>query len=150
MLTEILIILFSAIFFVWHRFNFSYWKRHNVKYIEPSPLIGNVTLKLSFFELLQKLYQAEGLENEKAIGIYVAHRPALLIKDLDLIKRIMIKNFNNFADHVVQPDAAHDRLTAENLFFTSAAKWKELRPRMSPIFSSGKIKLMYTLMGEVS
>ena len=150
MLTIILAVLLAIVLFVWHYYLFSYWKRHNVKFVKPAPIRGNANLKISFFDQIHEIYKSEGFENEPVVAAYLMHRPILVLRDLDLIKRIMIKNFYDFADHVITPDAVHDRLAAENLFFTNATKWKALRPRLTPLLSSGKIKQMYMLMKEVN
>lgn len=150
MLIEIILLTLSIVLFTWHQYNFQYWKRRNVKYIQPRPFMGSVNLKYSFIDQLYQLYEKPEVKNEPFVGAYIMNRPILLLKDLDLIKRIMIKDFNNFADHVLKPDPVHDSITANALFFSNSMMWKELRSRTSTLFSSGKIKQMYMLMQEVS
>lgn len=49
------------------------------------------------------------------IGIYQIHIPNLVIKDLDLIKQITIKDFDHFQDHRVIVDEKMDPLFGKNL-----------------------------------
>lgn len=80
--------------------------------------------------------------------MYLLKGPALLVRDLELVKAVMIKKFSYFVNRVMRTDPHSDPLGYNNLFFVRN-DWKGLRNKLSPIFSSGKIKQMYPLMVEV-
>ena len=151
MITLLLALFAISAFLLWLKYNYSYWQRHNVPFIKPYPLVGNfldvILCRNNFYMQIEKLHSASKKPLE---GIYALHRPALIIRDLELIKRVMIKDFNCFSDRVVHADAKHDQLGESNLFFLHNPKWKQLRPKLSPVYSSGKIKKMYALMVDVS
>ncbi|XP_030375130.1 probable cytochrome P450 6w1 [Scaptodrosophila lebanonensis] len=152
MSTDLFLLIATAAvaFYIWQRRKYSYWQKLGIKYITPSPFFGNVrellTGKVSFFHQIYKLHTSPGYEQEPLVGVYLMQRPGLLIRDLDLIKRIMIKEFSCFSNRVLQADPHHDPLGYNNLFFIRNPEWKELRTKLSPVFSSGKIKQMYPLM----
>lgn len=154
MLTETLLLIASlaAVFYIWQKRVHSYWKRHGIPYIEPLPIVGNLKTflsgKVSFLEQLSLLHQTPGFEKEPVIGIYVLKGPALLVRDLELVKAVMIKKFSYFVNRVMRTDPHYDPLGYNNIFFVRN-EWKGLRNKLSPIFSSGKIKQMYPLMVEV-
>uniref|UniRef100_A0A1Y1MJA4 Cytochrome P450 n=1 Tax=Photinus pyralis TaxID=7054 RepID=A0A1Y1MJA4_PHOPY len=96
----------------------NYWKRKGVKQLPPLPLLGNTgTLfqKTSPVDLWHRIYNS--FPNERYFGVYQFTTPTLLIKDLNLIKRITVKDFDTFPEHasVVPEDA--DPLFARNILF---------------------------------
>uniref|UniRef100_B4MR41 GK21993 n=1 Tax=Drosophila willistoni TaxID=7260 RepID=B4MR41_DROWI len=156
MLAETLILLatLATIFYIWQKWNYSYWERHGVKYIKPVPILGNMVNlfkgKVPFYLQVSELHKEPGFEKEPLVGIYLAHRPALLIRDLELIKTVMIKKFNYFANRALSTDPHNDQLGYNNLFFVRNPDWKDLRAKLSPVFTSGKMKQMYPLMIEIA
>lgn len=58
----------------------------------------NLSLMLQFIISQQGFYFCEEFRDEKFLGIFLGRRPCLLVKDLDLIKKILIKHFDYFAD----------------------------------------------------
>lgn len=50
------------------------------------------------------------------VGFYQLARPALMIKDPELIKELTVKDFDHFTDHWSFTDPDVDRLWASNLF----------------------------------
>ncbi|XP_017084620.2 probable cytochrome P450 6w1 [Drosophila eugracilis] len=155
MSTELLFLLgtLAIVFYIWQKRTYSFWKRHGVKSIRSLPLLGNtrefLTGRVPFFEQIQKFHQAPGFENEPFVGVYMAYRPALIIRDLDLIKTVMIKKFQYFNNRVLQTDPHNDALGFNNLFFARSPAWRELRTKISPVFTTGKIKQMYPLMVKI-
>ena len=140
----------AALIYLWHQWKFSYWQRHNVKFLKPFPFLGNFKemfqLKNSFFLQINQLYRST---KEPVVGIYLLSRPALLVRDLDLIKRILVTDFNQFSNRALEADPIHDRLGSQNLFMIRNPLWKEIRAMISPVYSSSKLKQMYPLMVEV-
>lgn len=153
--TEFLLLIatLAIVFYIWQRRTYNYWQRLGVKSIKPSPIFGNMRTflmcKVSFYDQIRLLHNTAGFENEPLIGVYLLHRPALVLKDLELIKTVMIKKFNYFTNRALQTDPHHDPLGNNNLFFVRNPEWKDLRNKISPVFTSGKIKQMYPLMVEV-
>ncbi|XP_025265760.1 cytochrome P450 6k1 isoform X3 [Camponotus floridanus] len=127
---------------------FKYWKKRGIEEIfPPTPFLGNFTecllLKKAPAYFLKELYdQAKGLPY---IGFYVLDKPFLLVRDRELIKNILIKDFNIFYDryNIAYPD---DQLGCNNLFFIRNPVWKMLRMKLTPFFTSGKLKKMFELM----
>lgn len=83
------------------------------------------------------------------VGVYGLYKPGLLIKDPDIVKSVWIKDFDSFHDRFVKNDYHHDPLGAQMIFFVEYNLWKEMRTKLSLIFSSGKLKNMYPLIQAV-
>ena len=73
-----------------------------------------------------------------------------MIRDLDLVKNVLIKDFNQFSNRYSYSDPHSDGVGANTLFFAKNPKWKNIRSKLTPVFASGKIKQMFPLVEEVS
>ncbi|KAJ4434864.1 hypothetical protein ANN_23435, partial [Periplaneta americana] len=126
-----------------------YWKKRNVRCVKPIFPFGNfldaMTVRKSLGEVFKDLY--ERLEGEKLCGMYLFSKPGLLIRDPSLIKSVMVKDFSYFPDHTFHNNHEIDPLTA-NLFHLAGEKWKNLRAKLTPTFTSGKIKMMFQILME--
>ncbi|XP_014481573.1 PREDICTED: cytochrome P450 6k1-like [Dinoponera quadriceps] len=145
----ILLTAFMVAAYLFMTRNFKYWKKRGVEQVPPVPFIGNFTecmlLQKNPGYFMKDLYNyAKGLPY---IGFYVFDKPSLLVCDRELVKNILVKDFNNFSDRHGSPNT-NDRLGYANLFFIKNPAWKILRTKLTPIFTSGKLKKMFELMLE--
>lgn len=90
----------------------------------------------------------EKFKHHRFHGIYMFHKPILMINDPELIRMIMIKEFNKFPDRGLYFNEKVDPLSA-HLFFLPGERWRHLRAKLSPTFTSGKLKQMFPLLKEV-
>lgn len=77
------------------------------------------------------------------------HTPVLMVNDVELIKQILVRDFSNFSDHGVNGNEKIDPLIG-NLFFLSGEKWRIMRMKLTPAFTSGKLKHMFPLIMEIA
>lgn len=127
---------------------FKYWAKRGVTEMSPKPFVGNfadcILLKKSNSEFVQDLYnQSKGLPY---VGFYVFDKPYLLVRDPELVKHVLVKDFNMFYDRFASTDEKDDRLGYANLFMMKNPGWKHLRTKLTPIFTSGKLKKMFDLL----
>ncbi|KAJ8718431.1 hypothetical protein PYW08_002668 [Mythimna loreyi] len=143
---SVLIVLISTIYYYFTR-TFNYWKNRNVPGPEPIVLVGNlkdsVLRKKNLGVVIQELYDM--FPEEKVVGIYRMTSPCLLIRDLDILKHVLIKDFEAFTDRGME--FGKDGL-GQNIFTADGETWAALRNRFTPIFTSGKLKNMFYLMHE--
>lgn len=127
---------------------FKYWKERGITEIyPPTPFLGNFTkcllLRKAPAYFLKELYeQGKGLPY---IGFYIFDKPFLLIRDPELVKNILVKDFNIFSNRYITADP-DDCLGCNNLFFLRNQTWKLVRMKLTPFFTSGKLKKMFELM----
>lgn len=88
-------------------------------------------------------------KNHRAFGIYTLFKPNLVIADLDLIRTVLTKAFESFHDRGMYCNEKIDPLSG-HLFSLPGKKWRILRSKMTPIFTSGKIKQIFPIVKECS
>ncbi|KAI4456099.1 cytochrome p450 [Holotrichia oblita] len=127
-----------------------YWEKRNIPHLKPWPLIGNfqdvILRKRNFTYVVEDYYKA--FPNKRYFGIHQFNIPSLVIRDLDLIKRITVKDFDHFTDHVNVIDTDLEPLFGKNLFSLTGQKWRDMRTTLSPSFTGNKIRAMFSLMSE--
>ncbi|KAJ6639682.1 putative cytochrome P450 6g2 [Pseudolycoriella hygida] len=131
----------------------NYWKIHNIPHVKSPLLVGHffkmVLLKESNVDVLSKLYYHPNAKGKAFVGINIFHKPAILIREPELVKRVLIKDFQYFTNRHVGADPVHDPMSGLNLFQIKNPQWKDLRMKLSPIFTSGKMKQMFYMVENV-
>ena len=145
-LVIILVVLLAALyFFLRHKFNF--WKNLGVPSEAGSLLMGNldgVGQHVHFMTKIQNMYEKFKFGNDY-FGFYFLQDPRLILVDLELIKNVTIKDFNHFVDRGMYVNEEDDPLSG-HLFSIAGDKWRVLRNKLSPTFTSGKMKMMFETM----
>lgn len=128
----------------------TYWKSRGVPYVQPKFLVGNMseTASKPFFMHYRDVY--DKLKGKAPfVGFYFFLRPLAFITDLDLVKNILIKDFNNFVDRGMYTNEKDDPLSG-HLFSLDGDRWRVMRHKLSTTFTSGKMRLMYPTVLDVS
>ncbi|XP_062537867.1 uncharacterized protein LOC134206193 [Armigeres subalbatus] len=152
LLNTVIFLVLPAVWllYIYFRRKYSYWADRNVPQAPGSLPLGTFNgmgSKYHFTEVLQQVYD-QYHKAHKAVGVYLSVRPILFVNDLDLVKQILVKDFNSFRDRGMYYNEKDDPLSA-HLFSIEGEKWRFLRNKLSPTFTSGKIKYMFLTMCEI-
>ena len=133
-----------AVVYAYFKVSFTYWKKRNIPYVVPSFPFGNLAEVLFFRKSIGHVHQDiyKKLDGEKYGGIYAVTKPILFFRDPDIIKHILVKDFSSFHDHGLFLDEEIEPLTG-HLFLLRGLRWRNLRVKLSPTFTSGKMKMMF-------
>ncbi|KAK4874004.1 hypothetical protein RN001_013364 [Aquatica leii] len=116
----------------------SYWKNNGVVYKQSYPIVGSfgavVFQRQPLFYYIKETYQQ--FSKERYYGIYQFNKAGLFIRDLELIKRIAIKDFDHFTDHMGFAPSEFDMMFRKNLFNLQGQGWRGMRATLSPSFTS--------------
>lgn len=138
-------------FFLYIKYRHSYWKRKRVPYIKPTSLIlGNLETLVggqSVGIVTAKFYEYFKKRGVKFGGVYLLINPVLVLVDLELIKNVMSKDSQYFINRGVYYNEKHDPL-APDLFNIGGVRWKNVRLKISPNYTSGKMKAAFKTMLE--
>ena len=151
LLVGLSIVLGTFLFWINHRQN--YFKNLKIPYVDSTPLLGSfgdvILGKIGFYNQVIKLYNHPEVKGKPFFGFFLFHKPGIMITDPELIKRITVKDFNSFPNRY-QSSGLHDPLGYYSLFAVNGALWRLLRSKLTPFFTSGKLKAMYYLIDKLS
>ncbi|KAG8273794.1 hypothetical protein J6590_011339 [Homalodisca vitripennis] len=90
-------------------------------------------------DVIREIYKI--FHKERYCGFYQFRQPIFMVRDLQLIERIMIKDFSYFEDRGLPLDMENEPLTV-NLTNLRGSQWRYLRNKLTPTFTTGKLKGM--------
>ncbi|XP_056643078.1 probable cytochrome P450 6a14 [Diorhabda sublineata] len=144
-----LITTIITLIYFYSKRKYSYWKDRNVYYIEPEFPFGNVGPVIKrqkpTIEFIQTIYDEIKSRKKMFGGMYSFFSPQFIPVDLDLVKCIMQKDFVHFPNRGMLIDEKNDPLSG-HLFNLEDEKWRNLRAKLTPTFTSGKMKMMFQTM----
>lgn len=146
-----LVAISCASFVLFFKHSHSYWSKRNVPTPATTIPFGNLQgfgKRVHSSQSMQRLYK-QMRECGPFCGMYFFHKPAVLAISLDFIKRVLIKDFHAFQERGVYYNEKDDPLSA-HLFSVDGARWKGLRPKLTPTFTSGKMKFMFPTIVRVA
>ncbi|KAG5898054.1 hypothetical protein JTB14_001761 [Gonioctena quinquepunctata] len=147
-LSWLLVVTIVFLFWKYSIRKFDYWKERGVHYIKPSPVLGNLTDVLFFRKCLADwMISLYASTNEKMFGIFIFDEPLLVVRDPVLIQHILIKDFNHFTDRT--PAKPHDDVMSSFTFLQKSPEWKSDRAKLTPIFTSAKLKGFFPLINNI-
>lgn len=145
LIVTLLSVAVSLAFFVKRRF--LYWKDRGVPYAEPQFPYGTLQVgKHQPHSTQQNLALYRRYKKDAAfVGLFFSLKPVALAIDLDFVKKVLITDFDYFHDRGTFFNEKEDPLSG-HIFNLEGARWKKLRGKLTPTFTSGKMKYMFPTM----
>ncbi|GJQ73210.1 Cyp6a9 [Trypoxylus dichotomus] len=147
LLVVLLTLAYFSIYY-YYKQRFSYWHRRGIPGIEPSILFGNLSApwkKIAPNTQYANFYREFKERGQKHGGVYLFTRPIYVPVDPVLIRNILVKDFHHFSGRGIYFNPEKQKCL-ENLFFLDGPRWKILRQKLTPTFTSGKMKMMFSTM----
>lgn len=142
-----------AYLYLWGLKRKNYWADKGVPYVESPIFLGNLAGALfcreNVTKALNRIYYHPTSKSVPFIGFNLFHKPAILLRDPDLVKQIMVKDFSDFTSRHSSGDISVDPIGAHNLFQLKNPTWKPMRQKLTPVFTSGKMKQWFNLVDLV-
>ncbi|KAK0045228.1 cytochrome P450 3A12 [Biomphalaria pfeifferi] len=112
------------------------WDKYGVKRVSSTRIMFH-----DFKQATNKILQEEG----DTVGLDMSEL-LLLTRDLNILRQVMVKDFNNFVDRAVI--IASNSPVEKGVFFLGGQDWKRVRHVITPSFSTGKLKLITNFINE--
>lgn len=140
--------------YIWYRSARSapnFFQLNGIPHKAPASFLGNygpvLLRRINFYDFVKNYYRE--FAGSQVFGLFQMSRPVLVIRDLQLIKRVLIKDFDHFVDrphHVPMPSI--EPMLYESLFMLEGEKWRTMRSTLSPAFTGAKLRHMFQLVVE--
>lgn len=129
--------------------NFNYWKEKGLVYKKPVLVFGSyydfILLRASASQIFARLYKQ--YPSEQLVGSYKGRELELVVRDPDIIQQVLVKDFSVFNERSNEVTSHQDGLNT-NLFRVRGERWRAMRQKFTPAFTSIKLKNMFHLIVE--
>ncbi|CAG9854393.1 unnamed protein product [Phyllotreta striolata] len=140
------LVTFTLTFVVYYKRAFRYWKNRGVPFPKPTIPWGSLqsyfTPKMSMGDEFAAIYRETREKGLKHVGLFTMTSPLYVPVDVELVKQVLIKDFHYFTDKGIYVNEKDEPIGA-HLFAIGGQKWRNLRSKFTPSFTSAKMKKMY-------
>lgn len=143
-----LVFCVAALAFFWVRKKYSFFRDHGYHGVFPYGNLKGMMTKSHPVYIIRRIYN-KFKGKAPACGLFRLLSPGILILDLDLVRDILIRDFDNFHNRGIYYNEKDDPLSA-HMFNLEDNAWKSIRTKLTPTFTSGKMKMMFNIVLEVS
>lgn len=131
----------------------NYWHRNGIAQIQPHLIFGHIRPYLfenaDFGSLLRDLYNDPEADGQRYVGLYMVHRPALLVRDPAAVNQFLQASFTNFSTREFH-SGIERCLLSDNIYQRSGIQWKEDREFFAKAFSPQNVASMYETYGVMT
>ncbi|XP_005989494.1 thromboxane-A synthase isoform X1 [Latimeria chalumnae] len=144
-ITAALFLVFLALLSWYSVSAYSQLAKIGINHPKPSPFLGNMFFfKQGFWDGQLKLVKEYG----RICGYYTGRQKTIVLADPEMIKQILVKNFNYFPNRM-QLKLATKPLT-DSILALRDDRWKHVRSVLTPAFSAAKMKEMAPLINQAA
>lgn len=121
-----IILPLTAALYLFLKKKYSYFEEKAIPYVKPSWLFGNMSgvgRNVHVIDVFSSIYNIGKKEGDVIAGAFTMTIPSIVVIDLELVKSILVRDFNNFSDRGMYVDEEGEPLTG-NLFQTKSEKWR--------------------------
>ncbi|XP_028901104.2 probable cytochrome P450 6a13 [Zeugodacus cucurbitae] len=130
-----------------------YWEAQGIPLLKPFLYFfygrGRIGTDCHAIDIPNEVYQRFRESGAPLAGMFMLSDPLIILLDLELIKHVLIKDFANFSYRGLYHNLRDDPLMG-NLAAIDGPYWKRLRAKLTPSFTTGKMKFMYPTLIKVA
>ena len=135
-----------VLFYLYVTSKWKYWTKRGIYQVDNVFPFGSFpaffTKKEAFNDIM--LRHVDDTKGQPFYGAYFFTKPILMLTDADLIKQVLVKDFDHFVDRdgsggfmktLKQSNARSDKIMLNQMTTLTGDDWKNLRTTFSPIFT---------------
>lgn len=148
----ILVAVLSLLVYWYMKPRKNYWDAYGVPQYNIHGLIDNLEVFLgrkTMADMDDILYRMLEKTSEKFCGKVELQQPIVLVKDMEVLKKILIKDFDHFVDRRAFGSSRAQPIINKMLANLKGDEWKGVRSSISPTFTTGKIRRMMECFNKV-
>uniref|UniRef100_A0A1B0CVT3 Cytochrome n=1 Tax=Lutzomyia longipalpis TaxID=7200 RepID=A0A1B0CVT3_LUTLO len=142
-----------ALILWWEISSQRFWAEKGVPYIRGLPFIGifgkSILLLKNFSVIFSELHHHKRQKDEPISGFYFLKTPCLIVRDIELIKRILVKDFHSFPNRLLEVNPKNDGIAANFLPISRGVAWREFRKVFTRSLTPAHINTFYPLGQEI-
>ncbi|CAG9858346.1 unnamed protein product [Phyllotreta striolata] len=132
------------------RHKYSYWTSRGVLQLKPTFPTGNygngLPRGITIGRVSYHLYQEFKKAGHKFGGVYMGLDPYLVIMDPDIAQQILTTDFTHFANRAIYQSPKNP--ITSNIITQEFKEWRNARTKLTPIFTSAKMKFFFNNMNK--
>ncbi|XP_070391494.1 cytochrome P450 3A14-like [Dermacentor albipictus] len=132
---------------IWRRRHFNYFKELGIPGPKPNLIWGNIREyhSMEIYKVIGKWLDKYG----DVFGFFNGDVPFVVIRDLDFIEDVFVRNFQNFVNRgiTMMTDQMHP-IMGQSILHVGGYKWKNIRASASLSLTSKKLKMMMPRIQE--
>ncbi|XP_071499877.1 cytochrome P450 3A6-like [Diadema antillarum] len=135
------------LYFLYDKWCRTYFSRQGIPGPPSIPVFGNFT---EWFVVFHDVFAGYFKKYGKVVGVYSFRKPILLVADVDIARKILVKDFDCFVNR--EQNRLNTGIIRSSLVAARDDRWRRTRNLLSPTFANIKLKKMVPLMrdcGEV-
>ncbi|XP_014291322.1 cytochrome P450 6a2 [Halyomorpha halys] len=145
-----LVVIGALVLYMRWRSFFSHWEKRGIPSLPGSIPFGSYSSRSQLNQYhgytMNEFYYK--MQDHPYFGYYEVKTPTMMVKDPELIKLLLTKEFSHFRDRLTHVLPKTDPLVHYQLFSLQGDKWRALRTKLTPTFTSGRMKAMFPLFVE--
>lgn len=145
--------LILIIWWLWNKWSNDFFRKLNLPYVY-APMLGGqlkdmILQRKAMNEVIMDIYNDPATKDEPIVGVRFLHIHGIVVKDLELIKRILVKDFNTFHNRRINSDIHSDFVGGANVFMVKNPTWRAVRTKITPVFTANKMRQLFELIKVV-
>ncbi|XP_067674292.1 cytochrome P450 3A8-like [Haliotis asinina] len=135
---------FLSLAYIYGQWKNTFFHQYGIPGPHPEPYLGNIReiRKKGFREVLTEWMQSFG----DVYGFYIGNTPTIFVKDLDILKDVSVKHFQDFPDRMFSD--LNPGIIRHGVLFSKGDAWRRQRAVMAPTFSGVKLDKMGSTLND--
>uniref|UniRef100_A0A1B6L3I1 Cytochrome P450 n=1 Tax=Graphocephala atropunctata TaxID=36148 RepID=A0A1B6L3I1_9HEMI len=135
------------LFYLYFVKDYGYWESKNIVHIPAvfpfGSMVKPVMGKCFWGKALDEAYKE--YPDQRYVGLFYVRKPMLIIRDPDIVREVIVKDFHYFMDHMGIDTHPKDYMMC-HLSSMKGQEWKELRTKLTPAYTTAKVKSMFYII----